>query len=186
MVCILSTLIVSRLRQLLHHRWSLPVLVELDRTGGARFGALRRSLDLAPDSLRRTLDALIEDGLVARGPESGRTHYSLTARGARLAGAAAPLLEELRRLDATPVGLRKWSLPTLLAADGGRRFSEIRAALAPATSRALALALKDLLAAGLLARGVHEGFPPRPWYAPSDRAAGVVRRAEALRAAAER
>lgn len=176
----------SRFQQLLHHRWSLRVLVELDQTGGARFVALRESLEIAPDSLRRTLDALLEARLVARGPADGHASYALTARGARVAAAAAPLLDELRRLDAVPVGLRKWSLPTLLASDGGRRFSEIRASLAPATSRALALALKDLLAAGLLARGVHEGFPPRPWYAPTDRAAELLRRTEALRAAAER
>ena len=60
--------------------------------------------------------------------------------------------------------LRKWSVPTLAQLDRPRRFSEVRAALAGVTPRALALALRDLETAGLVEREVLPTRPPSALY----------------------
>lgn len=58
----------------------------------------------------------------------------------------------------------KWSVPTLAELAQERRFSELRSALAGVTPRALALALKDLEAAGLVRREVLVTHPPSTVY----------------------
>jgi len=49
-------------------------------------------------------------------------------------------------------------------AAGPRRFSELRELLPGVTARALTLALKDLVAVGLVERTVTDGFPPSTLY----------------------
>ena len=161
---------------LFHHRWSAPVLAELLRQKGSRFAALAGGLGVGRESLRRTLDSLLELGLVARNPGYGhplRPEYVLTRRGHAVA-------ERCRRLLAATdddVVLRKWSLPVLAALVRPARFSELRAALPGVTPRALALALKDLQAAGLIQRRVdEEAYPPAVVYAAT-RAARPLQRA---------
>src|SRR4029079_6119097 len=80
-----STTFVSSdaLPNLLHNRWSVPVLAELARgdAGGGRFANLRRRLGVSGESRRRTLATLVEAGLVARNPGHGhplRADYVLT------------------------------------------------------------------------------------------------------------
>jgi DNA-binding HxlR family transcriptional regulator len=140
------------LARLFHHQWSLAVLADLRR--GRRPGASRQAL-------AGTLDALSQQGLVAGG--------ALTRRGERVAARAEALLE---RLGAEP--RRKWALP-IVDALGERplRFGELKAALPSATARALSMSLKDLIAQGLVARRVLDGFPPRAEYA-------LTRKARAL------
>src|SRR4249919_2574906 len=53
---------------LFHFRWSLPVLAELHRNGGAKFVTLSQRLGVGRETLRRTLDSLVDAGLVARNP----------------------------------------------------------------------------------------------------------------------
>ena len=48
------------------HRWALPILAQLDATGGSRFVPLAKQLGLSRDALRQTLDTLIDVGLVMR------------------------------------------------------------------------------------------------------------------------
>ena len=156
----------SRLAQLVHHRWSPPVLAELLRSSGTRFVTLERRLGLSRESLRRTLAALIDAGLVERNPGYGhplRPGYVLTAEGQRVAVICQRLLAELDGIR--DVALRKWSLPVVAAlGDGPRRFSELRAALREVSARALALALKDVAAAGLVERIVTPDYPPSTLY----------------------
>ena len=156
----------SDLIKLFHHRWSAPVLAELERQRGSRFVALSRMLGVGRDSLRRTLDSLIAQGLVERNPGYGhplRPEYLLTDRGrdvARRCGTLLALLDGNAELV-----LRKWSLPVLVVLQGPMRFSEIRASLAGITGRALALALKDLQLAGLIERRVDDqSYPPSVVY----------------------
>src|SRR4029450_5423618 len=85
---------------LFHNRWSVPILAELHRQRGSRFVTLARTLGLSRESLRRTLAALTESGLVGRNPGYGhplRPEYVLTRAGERIATACGPLVETLRR-----------------------------------------------------------------------------------------
>lgn len=155
----------SSLVDLCHHRWTIPVLAEIDRTRGSRFATLGGKLGVSNESLRRTLRALEAEGLVARNPGYGhplRPEYVFTEHGVRLGPRARQVLETLRGHE--DVGLKKWSLPVLAALDEPRRFSEIGAALPRATPRALTLALKDLRASGLVRRTVTDDYPPAVVY----------------------
>jgi DNA-binding HxlR family transcriptional regulator len=162
---------------LFHHRWTVPVLAELDRTGGTRAVTLMRRLDVGRESLARTLDALITLGLVRRNPGYGhplRPEYLLTQRGAAIAPACRALLDDLRALELESVGLNKWSVPVLaaLSAGGGaeaRRFSELREELPRISPRALTIALKSLADAGVVRRKVLDTFPPATRYGLADR-----------------
>jgi DNA-binding HxlR family transcriptional regulator len=164
---------------LFHHRWAAPVLAELHRSKGSRFVTLSNRLGLGRESLRRTLTALIEAGLVRKNPGYGhplRPEYILTERGKQLAPSCARLLEALERVDAGQIGLKKWSMPAVLAlADGECRYSELRKRLPGVTPRALALALKDLDAAELVERRVTGGYPPGTVYRLRRRAQPLAR-----------
>jgi DNA-binding HxlR family transcriptional regulator len=164
-----SALSIDELVALFHNRWSAPVLAELARQKGSRFAALSGTLGVGRESLRRALDSLLELGLVARNPGYGhplRPEYVLTERGKDVAARCAELLE----LSDDDVLLRKWSLPVIAALERPARFSELKAALPGVTPRALALALKELRAADLVARRVEDAYPPTAIYAATPRA----------------
>ena len=157
----------SSLSRLFHHRWAVPVLAALHRTPG-RSANLMHALGVGRDSLRRALDELIDLRLIARNPGYGhplRPEYLVLPAGALLLPACVDLMAALDSLRVTEAGLKKWSMPVVdaLGADS-RRFSELRAALPGITARALTLALKDLVAAGLVERTVTDGFPPSTSY----------------------
>jgi DNA-binding HxlR family transcriptional regulator len=153
--------------RLVHHRWSVPVLAVLAEERGARLVVLTSRLGVGRETLTRTLDSLIELGLVRRNSGYGhplRPEYLLTEEGSRLAPSCARLLSVLEEHGLADVALRKWSLPVLAALDGDSRFSELCVTLPGVTSRALALALKQLAAAGLVEREIVEAFPPATVY----------------------
>ena len=148
---------------LFHHRWAPPALALLTERGGARFVELQRKLGVGHDSLRRALDGLLELGYARRNPGYGhplRPEYLVTAAG-RPAGAACGRVLAAAEPDLL---LRKWSVPTLAALDDDRRFSDLRGALAGVTPRALALALRDLEAGGLVEREIVAARPPFAVY----------------------
>jgi DNA-binding HxlR family transcriptional regulator len=131
------------------------------------------------ESLRVTLRALLAAGLVRRNPGYGhplRPEYLLTDRGAALAPGCSELVAMLDALGATDLGLRKWSLPTVLAIAeaGDARFSRLAGDLPGITPRALTLALKELVAGGLVEREVTDGYPPATIYRLAARAAPLV------------
>src|SRR5215211_3021333 len=122
---------------LFHHRWAPPALAELARREGVRFVELQNRLGVGRESLRRALGTLLDLGLARRNPGYGhplRPEYLVTAAG-RTTGAMCG-----RVLAAADPDLlvRKWSVPTLAALDGDRRFSDLRSALPGVTPRALA------------------------------------------------
>lgn len=168
--------------RLFHHRWAVPVLAELRRERGSRFVTLVNRLGVTRDSLRRTLNALVEDRLVERNPGYGhplRPEYVLTPDGATVADVCDRLLSALDGLE--DVALRKWSMPVVQALSGGpRRFSELRAALPSISARSLTLALKDLQAAALVERTVTDDYPPATLYRLTDRAWPLARIVGAL------
>ena len=169
----------SNLVLLLHRRWTPAILAELHRASGSRFAPLAHRLGLSRESLRATLGALVAAGLVRRNPGYGhplRPEYVLSERGAELAPGCAELMRTLARLGLVDLGLRKWSLPCVLALAraGEARFSQLASELPGITPRALALALKELVAAGLVARTVTEEYPPAAVYRLERRAAPLV------------
>jgi DNA-binding HxlR family transcriptional regulator len=169
---------------LLHHRWAVPTLAELGRSGGSRFVPLVHALGASREGLRRTLDSLIDAGLVMRNPGYGhplRPEYGLTKRGRKVAPHCARLVDALRRAGLEDVGLRKWSVAVLLALGRERRFAELRTLLG-ATPRALTLALKELVRVGLVERRVHNGFPPSTSYRVTQSGRGLRRSGAALAA----
>jgi DNA-binding HxlR family transcriptional regulator len=174
----------SSISALFHHRWSTPILAELHRSRGTRFVVLAHRLGLSRESLSRTLTALIKAGLVQRNPGYGhplRPEYVLTETGAKVAPVCSRLISALGQLELYELGLKKWSMPVVLALGGGspRRFSELLAVLPDSTGRALSFALKDLVKAGLVERIVTDDFPPGTAYRLTPRAgplASIVRR----------
>ena len=172
----------SSLVALCHHRWSLPGAREIGRTRGSRFATLTGRLGVTGESLRRTLAYLQDEGLVARNPGYGhplRPEYVLTrARRERSRRGCRALLEALAGRE--DVGLKKWSLPVL--AELSRAAAILRAprGAARTTARALALALKDLEAAGLVRRRVTDDHPPQVSYEATDAAELVAAAAQLL------
>lgn len=165
---------VRTLIHLFHHRWSVPILGELDRRRGAKFVTLVHATGAAPGSVRASLDALIARGWVAPNPGYGhplRPEYILTDAGAHLAPTCARLDDALVALDLRPVALRKWSMPVLDAvAHGAARFTQIATHLRQATDRAVSLSLQDLQRASLLQRVVDTATPalaPMHCYTPT-------------------
>jgi DNA-binding HxlR family transcriptional regulator len=180
----------SSLPELFHHRWAPGVLAELDRTRGSRVVTLTNRVGVGRESLRRTLAALIEGGLAARNPGYGhplRPEYVLTPRGLRVGPVCADLLAGLRELGVESAALKKWSLPVVLAlgGPGRRRFSALQEGLREITARALALALKDLTAAGLVDRTVTDGYPPASVYSLTSAGARLLPVLHRLEAALE-
>jgi DNA-binding HxlR family transcriptional regulator len=160
----------------------LPVLAALDGSAGSRFVPLAHRLGASRDALREALGWLNELGLVMRNPGYGhpsRPEYVLTERGRDLAPRCSEVACELRRLKVEGVGLKKWTLPTLTCLDRERRHHEI-ADMLGATSRALSLALKDLVAAELVERRVHDGFPPTTTYIATERGSALRKPLTAL------
>jgi DNA-binding HxlR family transcriptional regulator len=156
----------SSISALSRYRWTLPVLAQLAEAGGSRFVPLTRQLGVSRDALRQTLDALIDAGLVMSNPGYGhptRPEYILTERGLQVAPACLRLVRYVRGSGLEDIALKKWSLPTVAALNVERRYGELRRVVG-ATSRALTLALKDLVGAGLVERHVHDGFPPSTTY----------------------
>jgi DNA-binding HxlR family transcriptional regulator len=176
------------LDDLFHHRWGVPVIAEIHRGRGAKLVTIVNRLGVGRDTILRTLESLTDRGWVTRNPGYGhpmRPEYVLTERGRAIGPACVLLMQKLHALDQTQVGLRKWSMPVLAALFGGAdRFGAMEAALPRATARALTLALKDLQHAGLVERDIEPGYPPRPRYRLSRRAARLKPALDALARAA--
>jgi DNA-binding HxlR family transcriptional regulator len=156
---------IRELVELFNHRWAPQALALLTSRGGARFVELQRKLVVGNESLRRALDTLIRLRYVRRNPGYGhplRPEYVVTPAGRRAGDVCARVLEAGDR----ELLVRKWSVPTLGALGDERRFSELRALL-PVTPRALAIALQELEAGGLIQREVLATRPPSTIYRPT-------------------
>jgi DNA-binding HxlR family transcriptional regulator len=172
---------IARLRRLVtlfHHRWSAPILAQLELDDGGRFVTLQHRLDVNRDSLHTTLEQLIRRGWVMRNPGYGhplRPEYLLTEEGRAMAPACAALMKTLDRTGIVQPALRKWSMPVAMGVNwGAERFGALRLMLPQATNRALALALKDLQGVQVVNRRVLDDYPPTPLYALTRRGRNIA------------
>ncbi len=160
--------LLSHLATLFNRRWAVPVLAELHKGRGAKSITLANRLGVNRDSLRATLDELIEHGWIARNPGYGhpmRPEYLLTRRGEKLGPSCVRLMAALRNMGIQRIALRKWSMPITLALAGGvEHFGELKRILPGITSRALTLGLKELQRTGLIERRIVDQYPPTTSY----------------------
>jgi len=155
----------STILTLSRHRWNVPLVARLGRSHGESFGSLVRGLAISRDSLSRSLRAVAAPGWVARG-SARPSLYRITPAGRSIAPRCERILRVADAGDVRDLSLRRWTLPIARALDRWRlRFAQLRAMLPGITPRALALALKEMQAAGLVEREVIGGFPPTASYA---------------------
>lgn len=154
--------------KLFHRKWAAPVLAELYADKGAKAVTLTNRLGISRESLRCTLDELVDNGWVARNPGYGhplRPEYLLTKRGEKLAPICFSLMKTLKRIGVQQIALLKWSMPIALALGGGiDRFGELKRTLPGITARALTLGLKEMQSSGLIQRRVLDQYPPTSSY----------------------
>ena len=159
----------KQISEFFHFRWTIPVLASFAaRNGQAKFVTLQKGLGVSRSSLQRTLASLIEMELVRRNAGYGhpmRPEYLLTDSGERVAEASAALMARLEFLGIEDLVLRKWSLPVVRTVnEANGRFNRLKSLVGKVTPRALAQALTDLQAAGLVERELVDGRPPRAEY----------------------
>ncbi len=155
--------------RLFHHRWSVPIVATLYRDGPLTFASLSGRLAASRDTLADTLAKLETNGVVERQRPGKRTMYVLTPLGQRVGARCLPMVAVVSETGVVEVALKKWPMLVLTALGrGARRYNEAKAALPGITARALAIALKDLQAAGLIDRTVDQGYPPAPLYVVSE------------------
>ncbi|MBD3299073.1 MAG: hypothetical protein GF341_10490 [candidate division Zixibacteria bacterium] len=175
---------ITRLIRLCHHRWTIPILAELQRSNGSRFAAMANRLGLSRDTLTKTLADMMTHRWVRRNPGYGhplRPEYILTAAGQRLGPICIDLMNTLERSETGEIILNKWSLPVLHAIDHGHdRFASLKEALPGITPRALTLTLKELQEIKAIERTVVDEFPPSTRYALSNRGRHLAQYAETL------
>jgi DNA-binding HxlR family transcriptional regulator len=167
---------------LTRHGWALPVLAAMAGGVALKPGPLARAL---PGASRPALEAgvahLIDLELIRLNPGHGhplRPAFTVTPAGQAMAARAHRLwAEAVRQGEAARRFVRlRWGLPLLLALHEARSqptgFADLRRALGTITDRALALILKEAVAAGLVARVVDPAaHPPAVGYVPLDSAA---------------
>lgn len=143
----------------------MPIVATLHRDGPLRFADLARRLPASRDTLTETIARLEAAGVVMHESGVPRPQYRLTPVGEQLGDAALATVAAIRGTDLLSIALKKW--PMLVAVAIGRgatRYNEMKAMLPGITARALALALKDLQAAGMADREVSHGYPPAARY----------------------
>ncbi len=154
--------------ELTGRRWAIPVIAALGEAGGAKFVTLARRLGVSAESLSRTLGALIEMDYALRNPGYGhpmRPEYLLTPWGEAVAPGCAEVEARVKRAGAEDVCAKKWALPALAAMElGAERFGEVRRALEGVTPRALSMALRELVEAGLIDRRIMSDQPVEVVY----------------------
>lgn len=141
----------------------------LYRSGPLTFAGLAGRMSASRDTLNDTLAKLEANGVVVRQPHGRRTVFTLTRLGMRVGERCLPMIEVVSETGTRDLALKKWPMLVLTALGrGATRYNETKAALPGITARALAIALKDLQAAGLIDRTIDEGYPPAPIYMLSE------------------
>ena len=153
---------------LVHHRWNIPIVAELQRHSGAKFVTMVNHLDVSRASLSASLADLVARGLVIKNTGHGhpmRPEYLLTTDGKSIGEQCLALTRIVRQGEEADLAFRKWTLP-LIAVIGTetRRFNEMRSHLVGATPRAIAIGLKSLLEQRWASRSLIDEYPPTAGY----------------------
>lgn len=179
-----SATVPELLLDLSRRRWSVPVLARLHPAESLAFGQLKDGLRASGEGLSAALDCLEGPGWIDRAP-GRRGVYRLTPPGRRVAAPCDAVVSAVDALGLDDVAFRRWTLPIVAALRGWElRFAELRVLLPGISPRALALALKDLQAQGIVHRRVLGGFPPATGYRlteSGERLRGPVERLAAVR-----
>jgi len=158
----------ARLTGLVHHRWNILVIAELQRHSGAKFITLVNRLQVSRGSLSASLAHLTHLGYVRRNLGHGhpmRPEYLLTKQGVAIGDECLSLVRLLQRRDEVDLAFRKWTLPLVVTIGERRlRFNQVRASLHDATPRAIAIGLKSLLKNGWAERSIIDDYPPTAGY----------------------
>ena len=164
----ISIMVNHRQYNLFHYRWIIPIIGVLYQKDGAKFITFLNELKISRSVLTSTLCKLIAHGFVMRNPGYGhplRPEYILTAKGIRL----GPFCNEMMAciIDRKEYHLlqSKWAVQIIyLCSQGEIRFSELKSALTPITSRALSEELKSLNSEGFIKRKIIKSYPPITTY----------------------
>jgi len=137
------------LSQELSGRWTIPILLELEGSGG-RFTPLQKQLDIAPARLSDNLKQLSDAGLLMHLTPHERRHpllpeYKLTDKGKLYREAAQAIRSSEAAIGRGPLSAKAWNMPVLVALNFHyERFQEIRRALPAVTPRMLSARLDEL------------------------------------------
>lgn len=161
------------LAELFHHRWSIPILAQLQGRDGGRVVELAHVLGASRGGVKQAVDALGRLELLGRNPGHGhplRPEFLLTPLGHRLVDPSCALVRLIDGWSISGQAFRKWPLPVVygLGEEGGR-FTQVRGRLPEITDRALSDALQVLETAALVDRVVHDDRPPAVHYRPTQR-----------------
>jgi DNA-binding HxlR family transcriptional regulator len=153
---------------LFHYRWIIPIIGVLHNQKGAKFITLLNELKMSRSVLTSTLRKLIEQEFVKRNPGYGhplRPEYILTDLGLQLGPFCTDMMSCTIEQKGNRLFQSKWAIQIIhLCSEGEIRFSELKLALTPITSRALSEELKSLNSEGYIERKIIEGYPPITAY----------------------
>jgi DNA-binding HxlR family transcriptional regulator len=163
----------QRQYNLFHYRWFIPIIGVIYVQNGAKFVTLLNELNISRSVLTSTLRKLIEQGIVMRNPGYGhplRPEYILTDKGIGLGPFCNEMMTSIIEQKGSHLFESKWAIQVIyLCSEGEIRFSELKSALTPITSRALSEELKLLHSEGFIGRKIIEGFPPLTIYSLTTR-----------------
>lgn len=159
--------IVLRMSQEVSGRWTVPILLALEASGG-RFTPLQNQLSIAPARLSNNLKQMAEAGLIQHLSPYERRHpllpeYLLTEKGKLYREIARTIRSAEADIGHGALSAKAWNIPILLALHMGYdRFQDIRKTLQHATPRILSTRLDELNAEDLIRKQISE--QPRPSF----------------------
>jgi DNA-binding HxlR family transcriptional regulator len=164
---------------LFRYRWIIPIIGVLYQKNGAKFVTLLNELKISRSVLTTTLRKLIALGFVMRNPGYGhplRPEYILTDRSIRLGPFCKEMMTCIIDWNGYHLIQSKWAVQIIyLCSQGEMRFSELKSALAPITSRALSEELKSLNSEGFIERKIIESYPPLATYSLAEKSIPFIK-----------
>lgn len=159
--------LVLQLSQELSGRWTIPILLSLESSGG-RFTPLQNQLEIAPARLSDNLKQMIGFGLIRHLSPYERRHpllpeYKLTDKGKFYREAAKAIRNAEAEIGHGFLSAKAWNIPVLMALHFQyARFQDIRRALQQVTPRMLSTRLDELHVENLIFKHITD--QPRPSF----------------------